>query len=62
MRALPEIREGRGLRDVVECEQSGLLESIFRVCGERILNGLGFKRAHNAEANSTADRASQLTK
>ena len=62
MRALPEIGEGRGLRDVVECEQGGLLERILRVCGERILNSLGFKRAHNAEADCAANCASQLTK
>jgi hypothetical protein len=62
VRALPEIGEGRGLRDVVECEQGGLLERVFRVCGERILNSLGFKRSDNAEADRAADCAAQLTK
>ena len=57
---LPKVGDGSRLRYLVEREHGGTLQGVFEVVGKRVLNGLGFERPNDPEANGTADGAATL--
>ena len=57
LRALPQIQQGRSLRDVINIQRPAIRDDFYRRGREPALQDLGFHRTHNVQAHGGGEDA-----